>query len=73
VSLIIEFVIAGENNQEIASFDNKNDAIDYAFEYFRSIHDDRSLNQVNVKDTDNNIIFTSFRTPTTYYFSGPMT
>lgn len=73
MSLIIEFVIAGENNQEIASFDNKNDAIDYAFEYFRSIHDDRSLNQVNVKDTDNNIIFTSFRTPTTYYFSGPMT
>lgn len=73
MSLKVEFVVECENNQEIASFDNKNDAIDYAFEYFTSIHDTRSLNQVNVKDIDNNIIFTSFRTPTTYYFSGPMT
>jgi hypothetical protein len=68
-----EYSVAGENNDVIITFVDKNDAIDYAFEYFTSIHDNRSLNQINVKDMDDNIIFTSFRMPSTYYISGPMT
>jgi len=67
MSVKVKFVVTGEDNQVIVSFDNKHDAIDYAFEYFRSIHDDRSLNQVNVKDIDDNLFFTNFRTPTTHY------
>ena len=68
-----KYTVVGENNDVIITLDNKTDAIDYAFEYFRSVDDDRNLNQVSVIDIDGNIIFTSFRTPMTYYFSGPMT
>jgi hypothetical protein len=67
------FVVEGEDNEVISTFDNKNDAINYAFEYFRTTEDDQRFNQVNVKDSDNRIIFTNFRTPTTHYYTGPMT
>ncbi len=69
----IKYVVEGENNEVLITFDNKNDAIDYAFEYFRTTEDDRRFNQVNVKDSDDKIIFTNFRTPTTHYYTGPMT
>ena len=67
------FVVEGEDNEVISTFDNKNDAINYAFEYFRTTEDDQRFNQVNVKDSDNRIIFTNFRTTTTHYYTGPMT
>lgn len=67
------FVVEGEDNKILNTFDNKNDAINYAFEYFRTTEDDRRFNQVNVKDSDEKIIFTNFRTPTTHYYEGPMT
>jgi len=67
------FVVEGEDNEVISTFDNKNDAINYAFEYFRTTEDDRRFNQVNVKDPNDEIIFTNFRTPTTHYYTGPMT
>jgi hypothetical protein len=69
----IKYVVEGKNNEILITFDNKNDAIDYAFEYFRTTEDDHRFNQVNVKDSDDKIIFTSFRTPTTHYYTGPMT
>ena len=69
----IKYVVEGENNEILITFDNKNAAIDYAFEYFRTTEDDRRFNQVNVKDSDDKIIFTNFRTPTTHYYTGPMT
>lgn len=67
------FVVEGEDNEVLSRFDNKNDAINYAFEYFRTTEDDQRFNQVNVKDSDDKIIFTNFRTPTTHYYTGPMT
>jgi len=68
-----KYVVESEDNEVLIMFDNKNDAINYAFEYFRTTEDDQRFNQVNVKDSDNRIIFTNFRTPTTHYYSGPMT
>jgi len=68
-----KYVVEGEDNEVLIMFDNKNDAINYAFEYFRTTKDDQRFNQVNVKDSDDKIIFTNFRTPTTHYYSGPMT
>jgi hypothetical protein len=68
-----KYVVEGEDNEVISTFDNKNDAINYAFEYFRTTEEDQRFNQVNVKDSDNRIIFTNFRTPTTHYYTGPMT
>jgi len=68
-----KYVVESEDNEVLIMFDNKNDAINYAFEYFRTTEDDQRFNQVNVKDSDNRIIFTNFRTPTTHYYTGPMT
>ncbi len=68
----IKYVVEGENNEILITFDNKNDAIDYAFEYFRTTEDDRRFNQVNVRDSDDNIILLIFA-PTTHYYEGPMT
>ena len=69
----IKYVVESEDNEVLIMFDNKNDAINYAFEYFRTTEDDRRFNQVNVKDPNDEIIFTNFRTPTTHYYTGPMT
>lgn len=68
-----EYIVEGDTNEFLASFNIKNDAIDYAFEYFRTTEDDRRFNQVSVKDSNGKVIFTNFRTPTTFFYDGPMT